>query len=233
MPSYRTVGPGWRFSGRGWAGARLWSGRGWKMAWSSKAREPSWAGKAEGGSLPAATEAANSSPSRSNRVAKPWSGPLCILSAVASAQHLSPSISILQLRYDGKPCWISVTPRLRTAGFFSGMVTPMEIGRGMASARSLLASDGLGPRCKLFSFVRVLHRPQQRPVVLQRGGHAGVLGSQAVQGEGHVRVFRPESLLLDGERLRVEMLCRLVLLLTMIEDAEVVQAVSHGRMPRS
>src|SRR2546422_937230 len=133
--------------------------------------------------------------------------------------------------------------------------------RRRASLGPLLASDGLCPRRKLFSFVRVLHRPQQRPIVVQSGGHVRVfqserllldgerpcvetlcnlvlplgcmLDSQVVQGEGHIRMFRPESLLLDGERLRVETLCRLVLLLTMIEDAQVVQAVSHGRMPRS
>src|SRR2546427_50050 len=134
-------------------------------------------------------------------------------------------------------------------------------GRRRASLGPLLVSDGLCPRRKLFSFVRVLHRPQQRPIVVQSGGHSGVFWSQAllldrqrtrIQGRRlsvpsqnlievcevgqafrHVRVFRPESLLLDGERLRVETLCRLVLLLTMIEDAQVVQAVSHGRMPRS
>src|SRR6266852_2694097 len=133
--------------------------------------------------------------------------------------------------------------------------------RRRASLGPLLASDGLCPRRKLFSFVRVLHRPQQRPIVVQSGGHSGVLWSevflpdrqrprveifclcipllalvkdcQVVQGVGHVRVFQPESLLLDGERPCVETLCNLVLPLGCMLDSQVVQGEGHIRMFQS
>src|SRR3989475_7178224 len=136
-------------------------------------------------------------------------------------------------------------------------------GRRRASLGPLLVSDGLCPRRKLFSFVRVLHRPQQRPIVVQSGGHSGVLWSKALlldrqrpriqrlrlsvpsqnlvevcevgQAFRHVRVFRSEVFLPDRQRPRVEIFCLCIPLLVLVEDCQLfrVSATSGCSSPRA
>src|SRR5437870_13645670 len=129
--------------------------------------------------------------------------------------------------------------------------------RRRASLGPLLASDGLCPRRKLFSFVRVLHRPQQRPIVVQSGGHSGVLWSKALlldrqrpriqrlrlsvpsqnlmevtevgQAFRHARVFRPELSLPDGTASRVTFFSLCLPISSLVADSQVVPAVGPVR----